>query len=340
MALSAISPQNDQAAAYRAAYDAACKRLLSEKMILAWIMKSCLEEYKSCSVREIAEHFIEGSPQIGEIPVMPEEESSIIQGMDTEDKSLTEGTVTYDIRFYALAPGSGERIRLIINLEAQLDFYPGYPLLKRGLYYCSRMISSQYGREFSNSHYEKIKKVYSVWICIDPPKNRRNTITSYQMYEKNIVGSVQEKVQDYDLLSVVMVCLGGAEAGCYDGLLRLLDVLLSSEKDAQEKRKILLDDYDIKMTHSFESEVSEMCNLSQGVWDKGVQKGMELGKELGKEIGKEIGREMGREESRMFSLQSLMKTMNWTAEQAMAALEIPSGERQKYLSLLAEHQPS
>ena len=25
-------------------YDAACKRLLSEKSILAWIMKSCLEE--------------------------------------------------------------------------------------------------------------------------------------------------------------------------------------------------------------------------------------------------------------------------------------------------------
>ena len=27
-------------------YDAACRRLLSEKSILAWIMKSCLEEYR------------------------------------------------------------------------------------------------------------------------------------------------------------------------------------------------------------------------------------------------------------------------------------------------------
>ena len=41
-----------------ARYDAACKRVLSEKFILAWIMKSCLEEYRDCNVREIAEQNI------------------------------------------------------------------------------------------------------------------------------------------------------------------------------------------------------------------------------------------------------------------------------------------
>ena len=39
------------------------------------------------------------------------------------------------------------------------DFYPGYPLLKRGIYYCSRMISGQYGTVFVKSDYGKIKKV-------------------------------------------------------------------------------------------------------------------------------------------------------------------------------------
>ncbi len=33
-----------------AGYDAACKRVLSEKAILARIMKACLEEYKSCAI--------------------------------------------------------------------------------------------------------------------------------------------------------------------------------------------------------------------------------------------------------------------------------------------------
>ena len=49
----------------------------------------------------------------------------------------------------------------MINVEAQNDFYPGYPLVKRGIYDCSRMISPQYGRE------------NSVTIII-PPRRRVN----------------------------------------------------------------------------------------------------------------------------------------------------------------------
>ena len=37
-----------------AGYDAACKRVLSEKAILARIMKACLAEYQDCNVNDIA----------------------------------------------------------------------------------------------------------------------------------------------------------------------------------------------------------------------------------------------------------------------------------------------
>ena len=123
-----------------AGYDAACKRVLSEKAILARIMKACLAEYQDCPVRDIEEKYIEGQPQVSSVPVLPDEEGALISGLDTEDKSVYEGTVTYDIRFRAIAPGSGEPISLIINLEAQNKYYLGYPLTKRGLYFCSRMI--------------------------------------------------------------------------------------------------------------------------------------------------------------------------------------------------------
>ena len=43
----------------KAAYDNACKKLLSNKIILAWIMKSCLQEYRECAIQEIAEKYIE-----------------------------------------------------------------------------------------------------------------------------------------------------------------------------------------------------------------------------------------------------------------------------------------
>lgn len=55
-----------------ARYDATCKRLLSQKIILAWIMKSCLKEYRDCDVKEIAEKYIEGTPQVGIVLPSPE----------------------------------------------------------------------------------------------------------------------------------------------------------------------------------------------------------------------------------------------------------------------------
>lgn len=233
--------KNIRIADYKAGYDAACKRLLSERIILAWIMKNCLKEYRDCDVKEIAEQYIEDRPQVAEVAAAPDETnaSPMIHGMSGEDTTMTEGTVTYDIRFAAIAPVSGERIRLIINVEAQNDFYPGYPLIKRGIYYCSRMISAQYGTEFTESHYEDIKKVYSIWICMNPPKNRENSITQYYITEENLAGSVKEQKADYDLMAAVMICLGNPKDDNDTGVLKLLSVLLSAETSPAEKCQIL-----------------------------------------------------------------------------------------------------
>ena len=250
----------------KAAYDNACKRLLANKIILAWIMKSCLEEYRDCGISEIASKYIEGKAQISEAAVHPDEEAESLQiaGLNTEDSTINEGTVTYDIRFRAIVPGTGERISLIINVEAQNDFYPGYPIVKRNLYYCCRLVSAQYGTEFTNSHYEKIKKVYSIFICMNPPNYRKNTINQY---------SIQEE-------------------------------------------------FNIKMTQELEREVSEMCNLSEGVEQKGIAKG----------IAK--GRTYGIVEGIATSIRNLMESMGWSIEQAMDALQIPTEERNGYLNML------
>ena len=295
-----------------AGYDAACKRVLSEKAILARIMKACLEEYKNCDVNDIAGKYIEGQPQVSEVPVLPDESGSVISGMDTEDKSIREGSVTYDIRFRAVVPGTEEQIGLIINVEAQNDFYPGYPIITRGVYYCCRIISSRYGREFTGSHYERIKKVYSIWICMNPPKYRKNSITRYRLVEEQLVGEAVEPVENYDLLSIVMLCLGGPGGGNYEGVLRMLDVLLSNETSEVEKRKILQDDYGIQMTQTMEQEVSVMCNLSKGVEAKGMTNGI------------------------LASIKNLVKNLGMSVEQAMSVLEVPEAERQKYMDLLEQ----
>lgn len=61
-----------------------------------------------------------------------------------------------------------------------------------------------------------------------------------------------------------------------------------------------------------------MCNLSKGVMEKGMKKG----------IAK------GMTDAILTSIKNLMETMGLTIEQAMAALKVPEGERQKYMDLL------
>ena len=260
----------------KAQYDEACKKVLAEKIILAWIMKHTMKEYVEHDVQEIVENFIVGEPKVAESKVLPDETNAPkITGTGVEDTTVTEGSITYDIQFRAIVPGSVEMVQMIINVEAQNDFYPGYPIIKRGIYYCARMISSQYGTVFTNSHYEKIQKVYSVWICMNPPKERNNTITEYSLTEKHHIGKVKETEEYYDLMSAIIVCLGKNEEEIEYELLRLLDVLLSPDKKAKEKKEILENEFQIPMTEKMETEVEYMCNLSDGVEQKGIEKGIE-----------------------------------------------------------------
>lgn len=315
--------QSIRTADVNADYDAACKRILSEKIILAWIMKSSLAEYRDLDVKEIAAKYIEGEPTVGETPVHQDETNPRIKGSNTEDTSINEGTVTYDILFRAIAPSSGDPIALIINVEAQNDFNPGYPLLKRGIYYCGRMLSAQHGTEFANSHYEKVKKVYSIWVCMKPDKNWENTITRYSIQEENLVGDAHADIASYDLISLVMLCLGPAAGGGEADVLKLLDVLLSAEVEPRKKLQVMRDEFDIPMTQKFAEEVTEMCNLSKGVMEKGIEKGIEQGLEQGLAKGMEQGIEKGI----LRSVRAAMESLKVPAEQAMDILQVPSNER-------------
>ena len=302
-----------------ASYDEACKRLLANKQILAWILKNCTEEFRDYSIKEIVEKYIEGTPEIAEKTVHQDEKGEFVRGDNSEDTTVTEGTVFFDIRFRAVVPVTGEVISLILNVEIQNKFYPGYPVVKRGIYYGSRLISAQYGTEFTDSHYENIKKVYSIWICQKPPKYRKNTITTYTISENNVVGQVHEKKKDYDLMSIVMVCLGGAGER-YEGLFKMLDVLLSEKIEPEEKKKILQEEFDIVMTKTMESEVLGMCNLSQGIWDEA------WGEAWDKATVK----------ANLESIQNLMESLDITAEKAMDALKIPTEQRELYRKALEE----
>ena len=100
-----------------------------------------------------------------------------------------------------------------------------------------------------------------------------------------MIGNATEKSENYDLMSVVTICLGKPDAENYTGILKFLDVLLSSSRAAAEKKKILEEEFGVAMSEELEREVLIMCNLSQGVKAEGREEGIGIGREEGIGIG-------------------------------------------------------
>ena len=81
------------------------------------------------------------------------------------------------------------------------------------------------------------------------------------MTEKNIIGQVKADRHHYDLLNVVMICLGNKKYTELTGLLRLLNMMMvDNYLTKQEKRQILTDEFDVEITPKLEKGVEEMCN--------------------------------------------------------------------------------
>ena len=66
--------------------------------------------------------------------------------------------ITYDIRFAAETPDES-RIKLMMNVEAQRNYYPGYDLVARAIFYCARLLSAQLDTEFAADNYDGMKKL-------------------------------------------------------------------------------------------------------------------------------------------------------------------------------------
>lgn len=265
------------------------KKVLGDKNILSWIMQRTVREYAGMNREEIMK-CIEGEPEIGSRRVNPgETNASQITGMANEDKVNEEGTIFYDIRFFAWIPKSREKIRLIINVEAQKKYHTGYSLTTRGVFYGARMISAQLGTEFEIPEYDKIKKVYSIWICMNAPQYIGNAISEYKLEKTDLIPGIPDRRKEYDKLSVVMVCLN-TKKETEDQFLGMLQTLFNTELAEKEKKERLEQEYEIQMENGFGKELSLMCNLSDTVEERGIQKGIEKGIEQGMEKGIEKGK--------------------------------------------------
>ncbi len=276
----------------KAQYDTHVKRLLKDKGVLAYILKYSVSEFFDYTLEE-AKNAIDGEPEVSTRSVRPE----AINTLSNESKLPNEGNIYFDILFNVITNDNSHQ-KLYINLEAQKSFYTGYDLVTRSIVYGARLISEQMDTEFSADNYDDVKKVYSIWICMNTPTENNqketvaDTITKYSIKPETLYASNDNTSKiiatgRYDILSSIFICLGKETLNSKNKLIRMLSTLLSPKLPVETKKSILASEYDLPMTREMESEAVTMCNLSDLIEEEALQKGLQQGIEKGIEQGKQ-----------------------------------------------------
>jgi hypothetical protein len=310
-------------------YDAMAKELLSRKQVIANILKYAVREFKDYSIQEIIS-FLSGEPEVGEDEV----DDNIPSKLDVagrESNSINDGVRTFDIKFRVKVPNSNEEAELIINIEAQGDSNPGYTLEKRGIYYLSRLISSQYNVDFVNSDFDKLKKCYSIWICNKSSKEYQNTIAEYSFKQTKIVGNPPDKKSRYDLVSLIMINLGSTDNNAdenYKGLIKMLDCLLN-KISSDGTSETLKSEFDITIENG---GFDDMCNLSTGIYNDGLSVGLSRGKAEGISIGLSKGEAL----NSLKIIENKMKYKNMSLDEALEDLFITQEQYLEYIKIVNE----
>lgn len=76
-------------------YDRYCKSVLSNKQVIARIMKECVKEYQDISIEEIPSYIEES---------WSNEDSDKIFGMNVEDEKINGSKICYDVLFQVAIP--------------------------------------------------------------------------------------------------------------------------------------------------------------------------------------------------------------------------------------------
>jgi len=276
--------------------DESIKELLADVQILAYILKYTVEELAELSREEIMACIVQEQIEVGTVSVEPVRSNfGKISGLGVEDSVPGEGKIFYDIKFPVYCK-SGQ-IKVIINIEAQRSSNAtklGYHLGNRIVYYLARMISAQKNVEFFKNDYDNIKKVYSIWICMDAAVDG-DSIEEFAFMPQLIFGQNEPELNLDKMRAVVIHIRRRTDINeSKNKLISMLEVLLSKEGSEVKKRK-LAEGYDMKMSVDLERRLGVMCNISDLIVEDAIEEGLAKGMAQGMAQGMEQGLEQGKE---------------------------------------------
>ena len=200
---------------------------------------------------------------------------------------------------------------VIIDLEPQ-SYEPEYINQKRSIYYLGREMSKEKGKYFTNKDYDSIRKVYSIWIYLNPNVDQRDSIIIAKFNPEIVYGNPIIIKKNYDLMELIEI---NVKEKSENELIRFLGMLFSSDIKVEDKLKIMQEEFNFKIEGKLEKEVKKMCNYSQVFKERGIKQGIV--------------------ETKVNDLKNLMINLNLSENEAMNALSIPNEERDKYIKLLS-----
>ena len=129
--------------------------------------------------------------------------------------------------------------------------------------------------EFILPDYDGLKKVYSIWLCFNAPQYIGNAISRYRITKEDVLGNTNTPSEAYDKLEIVQICLQEDSYEHEDKLIGLLNTIFSTKKSFAEIENSMERVYNIPMKNNLGEEVRQMCSLSEGIEQKGIEKGIQ-----------------------------------------------------------------
>ena len=173
--------------------DAHVKNILTRPVVLAWILKPIVAEFKpDITITEIISLLTEQYPNMKNLPV-----HLLTARISTSENDVVNeyGRTIFDIFFELRIPAelsrSGKETTVYIDLEPQNLASIHYNIWIRAAVYAALMLLIQRGRigGFFSDDYDQVKKCYSIWICRNAPLEEQNLVFGKGEHKRLLYGN-------------------------------------------------------------------------------------------------------------------------------------------------------
>lgn len=197
--------------------------------------------------------------------------NSELSGLDT-------GLVRLDTLIEAVIPGEKKRIRIRFNIETQAIANPGYLITNRAQTYAAMLLATQNKDCTGSRKYANLRKVYTVWVCLNPTDDCENTVEHYGIlpYPSNVPSTTIPS-----LMEIVMIHLCKTYSDAGPSITDLLNLIFSVGTDDEKRQTVLKSRYKLEVDLELIREVRQMTDWITEAREIGLEEGYEQGIEKG-----------------------------------------------------------